>query len=89
MMTPAESFGPLGIVRSTLLRRWPSVETMRALEPSLSKNTPLRWNRVSSFARRRAGDIERSLSRPQLADRRAVTEILWRRIRNITSFAMA
>src|ERR1043166_1646892 len=33
MMTPAESFGPLGIVRSTLLRRWTSVETMRALEP--------------------------------------------------------
>ena len=49
MITPADSLGPLGIVRSTLLSRWPSVDTIRHFEPSLSKNTPLRWNRVSSL----------------------------------------
>jgi hypothetical protein len=38
----AIAFGPLAIVRSTLLGRWPSVETIRLLDPSLSKNTPSR-----------------------------------------------
>jgi hypothetical protein len=49
MITPADSLGPPAIVRSTLLNRWPSVDTIRLLEPSLSKNTPFRWNRVSSL----------------------------------------
>jgi hypothetical protein len=42
MITPADSLGPLAIVRSTLFRRWPSVDTMRLFEPSISKNSPFR-----------------------------------------------
>jgi hypothetical protein len=36
------SLGPLGIVRSTLLSRWPSVDTIRHFGPTLSENTLLR-----------------------------------------------
>ena len=59
MITPADSLGPLAIVRSTLLRRCPSVETMRLFEPSLSKNTPfrriVRWPRTHDADGDKAG----------------------------------
>src|SRR3712207_8108853 len=39
MITPADSFGPPAIVRSTLLSRWPSVETMRLDRKSTRLNS--------------------------------------------------
>ncbi len=48
MSTPVASFGPPARACPAFDRRWPSVETIRAVTPSDSNSTPARCCRVSS-----------------------------------------